>query len=216
MDRFGLGFRLFLAVLTVSGFYAGPVMAQSDQTGASASSAAAVKWNPPLMGDMIKLEVFQDLKKLPEVHMTQDGGGITNLSDTKGKVVVLNIWATWCPPCVKELPSLNALQLAMGNDDFQVIAMSMDKGTEGQKAAKKFMEDNNLASLRPYTDGYDELTKLEAMRDVAGIPVTLILDKKMRVVARYQGDADWNGRAARAVIEYYLKNSEEYNPYEGL
>ncbi len=184
--------------------------------GASAQEKTAKKYDPPLMEDMVKLEVYQDLKSLPEVNLTQAGSSITNLSSTKGKVILLNVWATWCPPCVAELPSLNALQLALGSPDFEVIAVSMDKGTEGEKAAKKFMADNNLTALKPYVDGYDQMGILDAMKGVAGIPVTLILDRKMRVLARYQGDADWNGRAARAVLEYYIKNSDAYNPYEGM
>lgn len=181
-----------------------------------ARAAEGDKFKPPLMEDMMKLEVYQDLKELPEVTLTQQGKGLTSLSETKGKVVLLNIWATWCPPCVKELPSLNALQTAMGSEDFQVIAVSLDKGTEGQADAKKFMEENKLTALEPYVDGYEQLSKLDALKDVPGIPVTLLLDRKMRILARYQGDADWNGRAARAVIEYYLKNVEDYNRFDIL
>lgn len=207
MNRFriALGAGL-LAVLSVS-----VLPAMADNT-----SAALPKFDPPMMEDMIKLEVYQDLKQLPEVHLTQDNAGITNLSESKGKLVLLNVWATWCPPCVKELPSLNALQLAMGSDNFQVITVSLDKDTQGQKDAKKFMEDNKLTALQPYTDGYGELQKLDALKDVPGIPVSLILDKSMHVLARYQGDADWNGRAARAVIDYYQKNTPAYNPYDAL
>lgn len=182
----------------------------------SASAAdAPIKLDPPKMEEMVKLETYESAKQLPEVTLAQQDGGLTYLSSNKGKIVVLNIWATWCPPCVKELPSLNALQTAMGGDTFQVVTVSLDKGEEGLKNTKKFMDDNKLEALVPYVDSYEQMTKLEALKDVPGIPVTLILDQRMRVLARYQGDADWNGRAARAVIEYYLKNTD-YNPYEGL
>lgn len=196
--------RFLLCAALVIGFFSFAAFAEEP-----------VKLDPPKMEDMVKLETYEKGSELPEITMAQEGGGLSNLSSNKGKIVLLNIWATWCPPCVKELPSLNALQAAMGNNDFQVITISLDKGEEGQKNAKKFMDDNNLKALVPYVDSYDQVSKLDALKDVPGIPVTLILDQRMRVLARYQGDADWNGRAARAVIDYYLKTID-YSPYAGL
>lgn len=171
--------------------------------------------DPPKMEEMVKLETFENPVKLPEVLLSSTDKGLVYLSEHKNKFLLINLWATWCPPCVKELPSLNALQLAMKSDKFEVITISLDQGEEGMRAAKKFLEDNKLSELTPYIDANNEMQRLEVMKGVAGIPVTILVDGNSKVVARYQGDADWNGRAAHAVIDYYLANTS-YNPYADI
>lgn len=159
---------------------------------------------PPLTGDMVKLELFPKPVKLPEVLLSADGGGLEYLSKYRGTIVVLNVWATWCPPCIEELPSLNSLQYAMDPETVNVVTVSLD--TTGMDKVKKFMLDKNLDKLPPYVEVENSIQKLDAMKDVAGVPVTLILDPQMRMIARMQGPADWGGRSARAVLDYYIEN----------
>ena len=161
--------------------------------------AFASALTPPLTGDMVRLEVFEEPKLLPEIMLSRMPQGLTYLSEYRGQVILLNVWATWCPPCVEELPSLNALQLALGNNDFQVLTVSVDQG--GPEIVNKYLADNNLKNLPGFVDANSDLQK---MKDMVGVPVTFILDRRLRAVARYSGSADWNGRSARAVLEYYL------------
>ena len=165
---------------------------------------AAYAAGPPISGDMVKLTAYDPPAYLSPVMISSSGEGLTYLSEFEGKLIILNIWATWCPPCIKELPSLNALQYAMGSDTFEVVTVSVD--TTGPEVVKKYMDDNGLKALKPYIDLNKNLQQQEVLSGVAGIPVTLIIDPKGKLLARVAGDADWNGPAARAVIEYYLKN----------
>jgi thiol-disulfide isomerase/thioredoxin len=179
---------LFLVCLLV---WATPVFAQNAL-------------DPPLTGQMYKLKVFQQPIKVPEVMISSRPTGLKYLSDYKGAIIVLNIWATWCPPCVEEMPSLNELQRAYNKKDVVVIPISLEKEMD---VVKKFMNDNKIDQLIPFIDANDDLQKLEALKDAAGVPVTLILNQKMQAIAFYQGDADWNSQEARTVIDYFVANA---------
>ncbi len=166
--------------------------------------AAADFKNPPLTGDMVKLRVLPEPTHLPEILLSRSGKGLTYLSEFRGGVVLLNIWAMWCPPCIDELPSLNALQHAMQSDDFQVVTVSIDQSDP--EKIKNFMEEKGWDKLPPFVDANGDIQKMSLLRNVAGVPITIILDRRLRAVAIFEGDADWNGRSARAVIDYYLEN----------
>lgn len=164
--------------------------------------AAANNYNPPLKGDMTRLKVINTpTDTLPNMLLSSPDGKHKYLHDFKGSIVVLNMWATWCPPCVKELPSLNALQHSLDPSYVTVLAVSIDPKSDEQ--TPKFLIDNNLDQLKPYIDKNEILMTLPQLRGMSGIPVTLILDPQSRILALYNGDADWNGADARAVIDYY-------------
>ncbi len=160
--------------------------------------------SPPISGDMVKLTPYETPQTMSRVYIASADKGLTNLIEFKGKIVVLNIWAKWCPPCIAELPSLNALQLALGGEYLQVVTVSIDEGS--LEDVKKYLTDNNLNALPAYADSNKDVQKLDILRGVAGVPVTLIIDPQTRILARVEGDADWNGKAAREVLEYYMKN----------
>lgn len=165
---------------------------------------AADASNPPLKGEMARLKVVNDQDALPNILFNLPSGETKYLHDFKGRIVLLNMWATWCPPCVKELPSLNALQHSMDPNYLSVVAVSVDANSDA--ATTKFLEDNKLDQLQPYIDKNEVLMRLEQLRGAQGIPITMIIDPQSKLLAVYQGDADWNGADARAVIDYYMKN----------
>jgi thiol-disulfide isomerase/thioredoxin len=160
--------------------------------------------SPPISGDMIKLTLINSKEQLPRVVLSSADKGLTYLSDYKGKIVVLNIWAKWCAPCLAELPSLNALQMALGGSYLQVVTVSID--TDSLTDIKKTLTDMNLNELPGFADNYKNIQQLEVLKGVAGVPITLIIDPQTRVLAMVEGDADWNGPDARKVLEYYMKN----------
>lgn len=184
-------FVLLLALFVLSSFI-------------TAMAYAAPALNPPLTGEMTRLQPFAEPKRVGEVLLARDPDGLSYLSQFKGQVILLNIWAKWCPPCIEELPSLNALQHSLGSDDFKVVTVSLDRDDPVQ--VRKFMEENKLDQLPAYVDSSGDIQKMDALKDVVAVPVTLILNRQMEAVALYEGDADWNGREARLVLEYYLKN----------
>jgi thiol-disulfide isomerase/thioredoxin len=119
--------------------------------------------------------VFQDAK-----------GADVTLASFKGKVMVVNFWATWCAPCVKEMPTLNALQAVMGSDKLQVIAISQDQ--KGAAVTAPFIAKNGWKNI-----GYYDEPKTRFQRDaqIRGLPTTIILNQKGEEVGRLEGVIDW-------------------------
>ncbi len=111
------------------------------------------------------------------------------LGDFEGKVVLLNIWATWCEPCVKEMPSLDALQAQLGGNDFAVIAISEDRSAE---EALAFYEENSIQHLTFYRDKDFGLVRELYVKDYpTGLPISVLYDRDGRELARLSGGFDW-------------------------
>src|SRR5216683_1092036 len=118
----------------------------------------------------------------------EDGQGRSrSLADFNGKVVVLNIWATWCGPCRAEMPALDRLQVALGGRDFEVAPVSIDRG--GIDLVKKFYAEINIRNLPMYVD-----TSGQAVRSLGaiGVPTTLIINRAGNEVGRITGPAEWD------------------------
>lgn len=122
-------------------------------------------------------------------------GSRVTLADYAGKVVLLNIWATWCAPCRTEVPALDRLAGALEGPEFEVIALSTDRA--GPDRVEQFFADNGIRNLEVALESSGELA---AEAGVLGLPVTLILDREGREIARMLGDANWDGPEARALI----------------
>ncbi len=123
----------------------------------------------------------------PLATVMQDAKGAdTTIASFAGKVLVVNYWATWCAPCVKEMPTLDALQAKLGGANFQVLAVSQDR--EGLKVAQPFFEKNGWKNVALYVEPKARFAKDAALR---GLPTTIILDKKGQEVGRLEGTIDW-------------------------
>jgi thiol-disulfide isomerase/thioredoxin len=122
-----------------------------------------------------------------------DGDGrALRLSELKGKVVLVNLWATWCPPCVAEMPALDALQGALGSPGFQVVAVSLDRG--GAPLVKRWFDRNRIAKLGVYTADAGQF-------EGAVLPTSVLLDAQGRVAWQGAGIRDWEGEAVQGVIK---------------
>ncbi len=120
------------------------------------------------------------------------------LEDLRGKTILLNVWATWCPPCVKEMPSLDRLQDLRGGEDFEVITISIDR-TKYEPA--KFFADNDIKNLTPWHDGSYGIPGNLQLR---GYPTTLVYNPEGREIAILEGDAEWDSPEALALIDYLI------------
>ncbi|MBV8739756.1 MAG: TlpA family protein disulfide reductase [Alphaproteobacteria bacterium] len=131
----------------------------------------------------------------PPVSFTDIDGKTVHLSDFAGKVVLLNLWATWCAPCRHEMPSLEQLQAQFG-DKLAILPVSQDLG--GNKVVAPFVSKLGLAKLRVYAD--PKSTVGRAFK-VEGLPTTFLIDQHGRVLGRVEGEAQWNSSKMLAVIE---------------
>ena len=133
------------------------------------------------------LVVHHAPKPLVPIKFVDEGGQTHSLADFKGKVVVLNIWATWCVPCRKEMPTLDRLQAALGGPDFEVVPVSIDLG--GIDAVRKFYADIAVHNLAMYVD-----TSGQVLRQVGafGLPTTLIVNRSGQEAGRIVGPAEWD------------------------
>jgi len=124
---------------------------------------------------------------VPDIRFVDGKGAPRMLSEFRGKVVLLNVWATWCAPCRKEMPALDRLQQQLGGPGFEVVALSIDIG--GATAVRRFYEEIGIRSLAVYVDSSMEASgKLRAL----GIPTTLLLDREGRERWRKTGPAEWD------------------------
>ena len=147
-------------------------------------------------GAMAPLLVRATPLDLPDINFNDASGATKSLTDWRGKVVLLNIWATWCVPCRDEMPALDKLETELGGDAFEVVAVNIDKN--GPEKAKAFLQETGATHLALYTDPSG---KLFAALKAVGMPTTLIIDRNGKEIARLVGPADWGSPEAKHVIE---------------
>lgn len=196
-----------MVVVAVSGAIGVANMPGSDEfeeklKQASSSSQSAGPVSKALVtGQMKNFVLKADLPAVPEVAFKNADGKDLKISDWKGRVVLLNLWATWCAPCRHEMPSFNRLQTELGSDQFEVVALSVDR--KGLPASAKFLKETGASALKLYNDkSSDSLQHLK----VIGLPATLLIDRQGREIGRLLGPAEWDAAEAKALIMTAVNN----------
>nr|WP_294503594.1 TlpA disulfide reductase family protein [uncultured Rhodopila sp.] len=128
------------------------------------------------------------------VFVTPDGAS-HNLAEFKGRGMVVNLWATWCAPCVAEMPSLEALSKALAPQDIAVLPLSSDRG--GADAVRAWYDRHDITALPVLLDPKGALARAFNAR---GIPTTVVINSSGLVVARLEGAADWSDAAAQRLV----------------
>ncbi len=180
--------------------YGAAALVATPAAAADLSPAQIAALKEARTGDMKKLIFHKVPRPRLEKEFQTANGAAKSVSDFEGKIVVLNFWATWCPPCRKEMPYLDALQDEMGGDDFQVLALAMDRASVDKiKDFYRSIEAENLKIYREPT------LRIGTEAGVLGMPITLILDRQGREIARLQGEAKWDGPEAKAIIKQVIE-----------
>ncbi|MAJ63494.1 MAG: redoxin [Alphaproteobacteria bacterium] len=164
-----------------------------------ASGQALEEAKALLKGEMAKFQLHDEPRELPYIAVTDEAGNPVSLADFSGRVVLLNIWATWCAPCVAEMPSLNALQERAAGTEFDVVPLSVDRGSV---VVQKFYNQHELRHLLIFMDeAGNSVSELE----VGGLPTSILIDHNGREVGRFEGDANWNSDDVIRLIGAYVR-----------
>ena len=166
-----------------------PPLAASTQQSAAPSPAA------------FEFQPLDPPRELPDLHFVDGTGRSTSLADFRGRLVLLNLWATWCVPCRREMPALDRLQATLGSEQFIVLPLSIDRG--GVPPVERFYEELGLKTLGVFVDQSGASTGKLA---TTGVPTTLLIDREGREVGRLLGAAEWDSPEAIALIHRYLNS----------
>ena len=121
------------------------------------------------------------------VRFETEDGSRGDMEDFRGKVILVNVWATWCVPCREEMPTLDALQAELGGDRFEVVALSIDRA--GSPVVRRFYDEIGVNNLKMYVD--KTMLSMTALRTV-GLPTTILIDAQGRELGRLVGPAEWD------------------------
>jgi thiol-disulfide isomerase/thioredoxin len=169
--------------------------------GANAAAAEGAGAIPDALrtGEMQKLVPAAAPAELLDVTLIDETDAERSLGEYRGKVVLLNFWATWCAPCRVELPALQALQDEFGGDGFAVVTVAT--GRNPVQAIDRLFQDIGVTSLPRLRDPKQQLA---GSMGIFGLPVTVILDREGRELGRLTGEADWVSPEAKALVAAVL------------
>lgn len=170
-----------------------PANAVREPATATGPGGSSVSANP------FEFSVLAEPRALPEIHFADDRGHDLTLADLRGRVVLLNLWATWCVPCRREMPALDRLEATLGGPGFEVVALSIDR--RGLAAIQPFFKELGLKALHLYAD---QSGKAAGALGAPGLPTTLLIDRQGRELGRVVGPADWDDPKIAAVIRDHL------------
>ena len=181
----------FAAALAVGGY--------AELDGRRAAEEERRRAQRPALG---RWRVAATPSPLPPLAFVDSAGATRGLAEWRGRVVLLNLWATWCAPCVEEMPALDRLQARLGGEGFEVIALAGDR--QGEAIVRPFVAKLGLAHLALYLDPPGAASRALAVR---GLPTTLLVDRAGAELARLEGAGDWDGPALEAPIRRALAAS---------
>jgi thiol-disulfide isomerase/thioredoxin len=190
----------FAGVYGFGGLKRGPA---GDSACAGAVDLAR-KIGPLAHGEVAALTMATSPLRLPDLAFEDADGKPRKLSDWRGKTVLVNLWATWCVPCRKEMPALDSLQTKLGGKDFEVVAINID--TRDPEKPKNFLKEANLTKLAYFTD-----TKAKVFQDLKGIgkalgmPTSILVDAQGCEIGNLAGPAEWASDDAIKLIKAAVK-----------
>ena len=165
---------------------------------AAPNPAVQAQSGPPVEGQLRNYEPLEEPVPVPDVAVLTREGGTTTFDRFEGRFVVLNLWATWCGPCIRELPSLARLDDALADKRAQVVLISQDRG--GFKQTDRFLKKLGVNIADSFVD---ERLKFSRAIGISSLPTTIFIGPEGLEVGRLVGTAEWDSPEALALIEWY-------------
>jgi thiol-disulfide isomerase/thioredoxin len=164
----------------------------------------ARKLAPLAQGEVAALTMATTPLRLPDLAFESADGQAKKLSDWRGRTVLVNLWATWCVPCRKEMPALESLQTRLGGPDFAVVAINID--TRDPEKPKNFLKDAHLTRLDYFSDQNAKVFQdLKAVGRALGMPTSVLVDGQGCEIATISGPAEWGSDDATKLITAAMK-----------
>lgn len=163
--------------------------------------AEAIK--PLATGEVAAFLPAQGPLPLSEVSFNTPENTPTSLADFKDRTILMNLWATWCAPCRKEMPALDELQADLGDETFEVVTVNLDRS--GSEKPKAFLDEIGVSHLRFFHDSSNKMmTDLRAKGRATGLPTTILVGPDGCEVGTMYGPAEWASGDAKALINAAL------------
>lgn len=160
--------------------------------------------NEPSDGTVKSFRAVSQNLPVPKITFFDQNIQPGNISTFKGKIVLLNIWATWCGPCIRELPALDRLQAKFGKDEFVILPISIDE--QGIKVTQPFYEQLGLKHLDFYHDTTKQLGRFFPL-DV--VPANFMIDRQGKLISFLRSFVNWDDEMAEEMINHYLQQPAE-------
>jgi thiol-disulfide isomerase/thioredoxin len=198
---------LIVAVCVVAGAIYGiaPFQRNAGDPICKPAMVKAKQVKPLIRGEIAGIQAADEGLKLPNLTFTDASGAQKSLADWKGRTVLLNLWATWCVPCRKEMPALSALEQKLGSQNFEVVTVNID--TRDPEKPKAWLKDVGVDGLNYYADPSAKVFQdLKVIGKALGMPTTLLVDPSGCEIATLAGPAEWASEDAVKFVSAAIKN----------
>ena len=157
------------------------------------------------------MDFYEKPINVPPLQMQDMQGNVVSLEQFKGKVVLLNLWATWCKPCQMEMPAFNFLQKRYKDGGFEVVAVALQDTPE---RIQEFIENNRLTEINPFVDSTELVGRAFQPKSM---PTTYLINRKGQIIAGKEGLSDWLSQDMMTLVESELKkNQPQFKLPEGM
>jgi len=177
-------------------------LTQTEKDSPDTGAGPVADANSLITGQVANFTLYEQAKPTSEVEFLDAAEQPRSFADFQGKVVLVNFWATWCAPCIREMPALARLEAELGGDDFRVVAISIDR--KGMPAVNSFYKKHKIEGLEPFVDTKNAVPR--KLR-VVGLPTTVLIDRRGNEIGRLVGGAEWDSPEAIRLIRHFIKAS---------
>ena len=190
------------AVYGMGGLQRNGTPAQAD-AGCEGAVEAARRLKPLVHGEIAALTLSETPRRIPDLSFRDGEGKPVRLADFRGQSVLLNLWATWCIPCRKEMPALDRLQGQINGKDFAVVAVNIDTGDPAKP--HRFLSDVRIKNLAYYDDpSTNVFQELKRVGRAVGLPTSILIDRSGCEIGYLAGPAEWSSEEAITLIQAAL------------